>query len=556
MGVTPNLPVLRGAMVMGLVAIGALIGAIMATRAEADLNRSDMDGYSYDGSEWRCVDWRQWKDPFTIAFVHGATPQLVERHAHDHGYGHDDDDDEQRFYDNGYCGFEHTDTANHAEFPLRDRFHMRTRMGTSPWLYDVDPTWGIFSVATPHRDNAAVCGHYVPENYQGTGYSGFVAGRIDVIERWVTFGEHISPDYENWYNTARIEQCNGERPKSDGYVWYIQMSDTDNDGCVDGEELPGAPAPKPGATGSYDPLQWYDFYDVPVPANPDPTPNGPKNKAINMGDVLVVLFYVGTYDGDGGIPNSNGVAYDSVKGSCDWNADTVPDKEGRCCDRSPGPAPSPPWDAGPPSGAVAMNDVLAVLPQTGLSCADPPNAAGGSSAGEGGTLSSGPNAMAVDAISGGSVDPIRVRTDMEPFDIDILITVADDPYAGYNLALSYDDQILEFVPTEDIDSDTVPESWTYTGLAGMVLDASVSTSDVDGDTVRDKAVGGSARGSGTASATGAVVTARFRCVGNGIGTLHLVPPSESELATTTLAAGGAAIGTTLTDATVWCRGVE
>jgi len=38
----------------------------------------------------------------------------------------------------------------------------------------------------------------------------------------------------------------------------------------------------------------------------------------------------------------------------------------------PGPEPSPPWDAGPPDGAVAMDDVLAVLAQFGLDCSGPP----------------------------------------------------------------------------------------------------------------------------------------------------------------------------------------
>ncbi|GAG44245.1 unnamed protein product, partial [marine sediment metagenome] len=37
-------------------------------------------------------------------------------------------------------------------------------------------------------------------------------------------------------------------------------------------------------------------------------------------------------------------------------------------DRSPGPEPNPPWDAGPPDGAVSMGDVLAVLAQVGLDC--------------------------------------------------------------------------------------------------------------------------------------------------------------------------------------------
>jgi len=141
--------------------------------------------------------------------------------------------------------------------------------------------------------------------------------------------------------------------------------DDDNDGCGDEEELPGASPPKPGATGAYNPLDPYDFYDVPVPARADPTANGPKDHGIAMDDVLAALFYVGTFDGDGGGPNPNGVAYDSDK-----DGDTSPD--GRDYDRSPGGLPNPPWDAGPPDGAIAMDDVLANLAQVGLDCSGPP----------------------------------------------------------------------------------------------------------------------------------------------------------------------------------------
>jgi YVTN family beta-propeller protein len=142
-------------------------------------------------------------------------------------------------------------------------------------------------------------------------------------------------------------------------------SDDDNDGCADDGELEGAIAPKPGSTGAYDPLDPYDFYDVPVPTNNDPTPNGPRDQAVAMDDVLAVLFYVGTYEGDGGATNPNGVAYDSDK----MGPGT---KAGHDYDRSPGIEPNPPWEVRPPDGAVAMDDVLAVLAQVGLDCTGPP----------------------------------------------------------------------------------------------------------------------------------------------------------------------------------------
>jgi len=154
--------------------------------------------------------------------------------------------------------------------------------------------------------------------------------------------------------------------------------DADDDGCAAVEEQAGAPPPKPGATGAYNPAAWYDFYDVPIPAKPDAMgANGTRNKAVNLQDVVGVLKYVGT--SVGGAPNSNGVDYDTIKG-VDLNGDSTNDilpplhqiPEGQKYDRSPGPAPNPPYDAGPPSGAVNLQDVVVVLKQVGLDCGGPP----------------------------------------------------------------------------------------------------------------------------------------------------------------------------------------
>jgi hypothetical protein len=214
----------------------------------------------------------------------------------------------------------------------------------------------------------------------------------DALNNFLEFGAESAPcdpdtDDDNLtdgaevfsYGTSPITADSDSDGLSDGdevsvYGTEPLVADTDFDGCADGEEAPGpaAPAPKPGSTGPFDPLAWYDFYDVPVPANPDLTSNGPRSQAVTMADVLAVLVYVGAYDGDGGVPNTSGVAYDSIKGSCDYDADTTPDKEGLCYDRSPSAEPNPPWNAGPPSGAVNMADVLAVLVQVGLSCTGPP----------------------------------------------------------------------------------------------------------------------------------------------------------------------------------------
>jgi hypothetical protein len=141
------------------------------------------------------------------------------------------------------------------------------------------------------------------------------------------------------------------------------LPDTDGDKCADFAEF----------RMHFQPVDPADFYSVPVPARPDADPNGPKNEVVTMQDVLAVLLYVGTHEGDSGSPNPNGVAYDAVKGSCPGPfAGGFAQREGLCYDRSPSAAPNPPWEAGPPNGAVNMSDVLAVLAQVGLDCGNPP----------------------------------------------------------------------------------------------------------------------------------------------------------------------------------------
>jgi hypothetical protein len=110
---------------------------------------------------------------------------------------------------------------------------------------DLDPDWGMYSVGTPHRDQLVGpddiwngCSifdrHYVPENFEGHGYSGFVAGRLFIYQNWVSTDHHRLLHTENWYNNAQIQQCNGERPQSDGIVYYIEVApDTDGDGVPD-----------------------------------------------------------------------------------------------------------------------------------------------------------------------------------------------------------------------------------------------------------------------------------------------------------------------------------
>jgi len=169
-------------------------------------------------------------------------------------------------------------------------------------------------------------------------------------------GNPVISYYDVTGDALRLAHCGSPSCGPGPVLPPFPPGDSDGDGCADTEEAAGAPPPKPGSTGAYDPLDPYDFYDVPVGAlKIDPT--GVRDQAVTMGDVLAILAYVGD------TPAKS--AYNT-----DLNGNTV--KDGLEYDRSPSAEPNPPWDAGPPDAAVTMSDVLAALAQVGLSCAGPP----------------------------------------------------------------------------------------------------------------------------------------------------------------------------------------
>jgi len=174
-------------------------------------------------------------------------------------------------------------------------------------------------------------------------------------------------------NTANVTWTPSGTGSSGSRCTYVALPDTDGDGCRDMQELGLDPA----LGGQRNPNNPYDFYDVPIPVNVDQTPNGVRNKAVNLQDVVGVLKYVGT--SNGGPANGSNVDYDSLKDG-DWFdgvrqvmfPDGVVDdwdKVGRQYDRSPPAAPNPPWAAGPPNGAVNLQDVVVVLREVGHGCA-------------------------------------------------------------------------------------------------------------------------------------------------------------------------------------------
>jgi parallel beta-helix repeat protein len=145
-------------------------------------------------------------------------------------------------------------------------------------------------------------------------------------------------------------------------VWFTdpRNPDTDGDGCADGEE---ALYSDPRLGGQRDPLDPWDFYDVPVPPLLPGDTSGTRSGAVNVYDVTAVITYVGTKDGWG--PNSKGAVYNS-----DLNRNGVAD--GIEYDRQPSLYPGQKWRSGPPTGAVNVYDVMAAIAQVGHTCNAPP----------------------------------------------------------------------------------------------------------------------------------------------------------------------------------------
>jgi hypothetical protein len=195
---------------------------------------------------------------------------------------------------------------------------------------------------------------------------------------WVDTDTDGMPDYyenQHWCLNPLVPDWGGD-PDADlltnGTEMYSPgldpcVNDTDGDGCADSEEPAGQPVPKPGSTGAYNPKFYWDYFDVPVPANKDPVANGVRNGAMSLGDVGAVLFYVGASPTGicGDNLNGNGVDYD-----CDKNGNAVAD--GVDYDRTPSAAPNPPWEAGLPNSAISLADVGGTLAQVGLDCTGAP----------------------------------------------------------------------------------------------------------------------------------------------------------------------------------------
>lgn len=129
------------------------------------------------------------------------------------------------------------------------------------------------------------------------------------------------------------------------------VGDLDCDGCPDLTEL----GPEHVDGGQRNPLDAYDFYDVPSPALRLGYTGQARDHGIGIGtDVLAVLSYAGM--------NSNSADY-----TADRDGDGVPD--GAEYDRSVSNTAGQAWRSGAPDGGIGLGtDVLAMLAQVGDTC--------------------------------------------------------------------------------------------------------------------------------------------------------------------------------------------
>ena len=134
-------------------------------------------------------------------------------------------------------------------------------------------------------------------------------------------------------------------------------ADDDGDGCTDTLEV----GDNHLDGGQRDPLDGWDFFDVPAPALSEINPGGTQNKAVTLADVQATLYYVGTRLSSPTLTNANGVSYGG-----DFNGNGVYD--GQEYDRTPSAFPGQPWRSGPSNGAVSLQDVQVGLAQVGDNC--------------------------------------------------------------------------------------------------------------------------------------------------------------------------------------------
>lgn len=210
-------------------AVGAIAGFAMANTpdavpVEAGVSHIQARPYTYRDNACSVR-----ADPINDIFVEAATATLVDTHAGHHGNWTNNDGSDQWFYVHSCRLMEQQAASGGGQ---SSRYHMRIIRGrTSSGATDTDSTWHTWSAADSHHEdyvlwpscNIAPGSHAVDKNNSDSG-GGFNQGRYDVYTNWVqNNGGHKWKRAENWNNTMRFTQCDGDVAYSDGTVDFIEV---------------------------------------------------------------------------------------------------------------------------------------------------------------------------------------------------------------------------------------------------------------------------------------------------------------------------------------------
>jgi N-acetylneuraminic acid mutarotase len=224
--------------------------------------------------------------------------------------------------------------------------------------YQFGPSGTTFSPAATlvlHYTDEDVVGGLAPTNLRVMVYNSvtsnweLVGGVVDQAARTVTVTiDHFS-DY------ALFDCATGLVDTDADGTGDACDTDDDADGCTDTEEL----GPNLAFGGMRNPLNRWDFADVPVPALP--LAGAARDGAVSLSDVGAALIWVGRVNNGAAHPNPPYRDYDN-----DDNTNGIED--GAEYDRTPNGQIS-----GPPDGAISLTDVGVILAQVGDNCVAAPN---------------------------------------------------------------------------------------------------------------------------------------------------------------------------------------
>jgi hypothetical protein len=147
-------------------------------------------------------------------FVYLGYDSYADNHAYHHGWP-ETNGGTQWFFAH-WCASQQYQRATFAGL-LDPRYHIRFFQGwgpQGPGQYDWDNTWEVWTAGDAHYEVVKLCGHVVPSD-------GFNRGRDRLLSDWV--GPHVWVAIQDWKNTARIRQCDGNYAASDGWVDFINI---------------------------------------------------------------------------------------------------------------------------------------------------------------------------------------------------------------------------------------------------------------------------------------------------------------------------------------------